>query len=125
MKVNEELSLLVILEKSKMTSLRAELIRARIPDDKVDALVALYRKDHPNETASDLFFRISTDRGARLNTVKQVELQLARVKPKCSCTTASGIHRWQTGNYAPFIHQIYRLQYVWCFILNLNICQNS
>jgi para-nitrobenzyl esterase len=59
--------------------LHAELT-ARIPADKVDALLALYRRDHPHESPSDLYFRISTDRGARFNAARQAELQLARGK---------------------------------------------
>ncbi len=56
--------------------LRAELVKARIPEDKVDALLALYRRDHPKESPSDLWFRISTDRGARVNAVRQADLKL-------------------------------------------------
>jgi para-nitrobenzyl esterase len=62
--------------------LRAELIKARIPEDKVDALLSIYKRDHPKESPSDLYFRISTDRGARSNAARQAELQLAHGKAK-------------------------------------------
>jgi para-nitrobenzyl esterase len=62
------------------SGLRPELIKAKIPENKVDTLIALYKKDYPSETPSDLYFRISTDRGARSNTARQAELQLARGK---------------------------------------------
>jgi len=59
-------------------SLREELLKANIPEDRVDAVIAVYKKNHPQETPSDLFFRISTDRGARWNASRQAELHLAR-----------------------------------------------
>jgi para-nitrobenzyl esterase len=62
--------------------LRSELIKAGIQTDKVDKLLVLYKRDHPGDTPSDLYFRISTDRGARLNAATQAELQLARGKAK-------------------------------------------
>ncbi|WP_163718527.1 carboxylesterase/lipase family protein [Mangrovibacterium lignilyticum] len=58
--------------------LRSELLKAKIPEDKVDDLLALYQKAHPSDSPSDLYFRISTDRGARYNAVKQAEMQLER-----------------------------------------------
>ncbi len=57
--------------------LKAELINDGIPADKVDRLLALYHRDHPNESPSDLHFRISTDRGARFHATRQAELKLA------------------------------------------------
>ncbi|HEY3443693.1 MAG TPA: carboxylesterase family protein [Paludibaculum sp.] len=58
--------------------LRAGLLKAGVPDTKADPLLALYRRDHPKESPSDLYFRISTDRGARWNATRQAELQLAQ-----------------------------------------------
>jgi para-nitrobenzyl esterase len=60
--------------------LRAELVKARLSEDKVDPLLALYRRDHPKENPTDLFFRISSDRGARRNAARQAELKLAQGK---------------------------------------------
>ena len=60
--------------------LRNELIKAKIPEDKVGDLLKRYKKNHPADSPSDLYFRISTDRGARYNSVKQAEMQLARDK---------------------------------------------
>lgn len=58
--------------------LREELIKANIPEDRVDEVIAVYKRNHPQEKYSDLFFRISTDRGARWNAARQAELHLAR-----------------------------------------------
>ncbi len=60
--------------------LRNELTKAKIPENKVDDLLKLYKRDHPEDSPSDLYFRISSDRGARFNAVKQAEMQLARGK---------------------------------------------
>lgn len=62
--------------------LREELVKTNIPEDRVDAVIAVYKKNHPQETPSDLFFRISTDRGARFNAARQAELHLSRGKAK-------------------------------------------
>lgn len=62
------------------TGLRSELLKARIPENKLDGFLKLYKKAHPEDSPSDLYFRISTDRGARYNAVKQAEMQLARGK---------------------------------------------
>jgi para-nitrobenzyl esterase len=70
------------LYKLDESGLRAELIKAKVPVDKADALLTLYKRDHPKESASDLYFRIATDRGARYNAARQAELQLARGKAK-------------------------------------------
>ena len=37
----------------------------------------MYHRDHPKESPSDLYFRISSDRGARRNAATQAELKLA------------------------------------------------
>ena len=60
--------------------LRDELIKAGVPEDKVDPLIALYQRNHPAESPSDLYFRISTDRGARTNATKQAELKCEQGK---------------------------------------------
>ncbi len=60
------------------SGLRNELVKAKIPESKVEDLLKLYQIVYPNEGPSDLYFRISSDRGARYNAVKQAELQLAR-----------------------------------------------
>jgi para-nitrobenzyl esterase len=62
--------------------LRERIVKAGIPEAEVSSLLALYRKDHPNDNPTDLFFRISTDRGARRNAVKQAELKLEQGKAK-------------------------------------------
>lgn len=60
--------------------LRAELLKVRVPENRVDEVIALYKKNHPSETPSNLYFRITTDRGARINAARQAELQLAKGK---------------------------------------------
>lgn len=58
--------------------LRAQLEKAGIPVAKLDSLLAAYHRDHPRDTPSDLYFRISADRGARWCAVRQAELQIAQ-----------------------------------------------
>jgi para-nitrobenzyl esterase len=62
--------------------LRDRIVNAGIPDANVAPLLAAYHRDHPNETPSDIYFRISTDRGARWNAVRQAELKIAQGKAK-------------------------------------------
>jgi para-nitrobenzyl esterase len=62
--------------------LRARLTKAGIPEANVEPLVTLYRRDHPADSSADLYFRISTDRGARRNAVRQAELKLGQRKAK-------------------------------------------
>ena len=62
--------------------LKAALVKNGMPAEKVDPLLALYHRDHPKESPSDLYFRISTDRGARRNAARQAELKLADGKTK-------------------------------------------
>jgi para-nitrobenzyl esterase len=60
--------------------LHARLIKAQVPENKVDQMIALYRKNHPKESMTDLWFRISTDRGARRNAAQQAELKCGQGK---------------------------------------------
>jgi para-nitrobenzyl esterase len=62
------------------TDLRARVIKAGIAEPDVDALLALYRRDHPKDSPTDLYFRISTDRGARRNATRQTELKAEQGK---------------------------------------------
>jgi para-nitrobenzyl esterase len=57
-------------------SLRAKKISSGIPADVVNALIKTYRTDYPSESPSDIFFRMSSDRGARANAIAQAEEQL-------------------------------------------------
>ncbi len=56
--------------------LRARLEKAGIGG--AEKLIALYRRDFPRESATDIYFRISSDRGARHSAIQQAERQLAR-----------------------------------------------
>ena len=59
-------------------ALQQRLTASGIPPEEVKALLALYHRDHPSDTPSDLFFRIATDRGARWNATRQAELKVAQ-----------------------------------------------
>jgi para-nitrobenzyl esterase len=58
-------------------SLKAKKIASGLPPMVVDALVEIYRKDYPRDSASDIFFRMSSDQAARANAIAQAERQLA------------------------------------------------
>jgi para-nitrobenzyl esterase len=60
------------------TGLRNRLVKTGIPASNLDALLAAYHRDHPKDTPSDIYFRISTGRGARWNAVRQAELKMAQ-----------------------------------------------
>ncbi|HWB87337.1 MAG TPA: carboxylesterase family protein [Bryobacteraceae bacterium] len=49
------------------------LAQLRVPENDVDELIAIYRKARPDATPSDIFFGISSDRGTRMNAIKQAE----------------------------------------------------
>jgi len=57
--------------------LREREIKAGIPESEVDKLLALYHRDYPSDTPSDLYFRISSDRGARRHVINQADRKLA------------------------------------------------
>ncbi len=58
--------------------LRDHIVKAGIPEAHADSLLAAYHRDYPKDNPSDIYFRISTDRGARWNAVKQAELKIAQ-----------------------------------------------
>ena len=80
----DESSLFSLKDESLFTldeaGLRTRLVKSGIPEAKVDPLLALYHRDHPSDTPSDLYFRISADRGARYNAVRLAELKLEQRK---------------------------------------------
>jgi para-nitrobenzyl esterase len=49
-----------------------------IPVAGVKDVIDAYRQDFPNASASDLYFRIQTDRGARRNAIAQAEMKAAQ-----------------------------------------------
>jgi para-nitrobenzyl esterase len=64
-------SLFSLSDADMRTKLKSYL---RLTDDaQLDSLIATYRKDRPNETASDIYFAITTDRMMRLNAITQAE----------------------------------------------------
>ena len=56
-------------------ALRDQEIKSGVPADKADALIAQYRSDYPSDSASDVYFRIAGDRGARRNALEQAQAQ--------------------------------------------------
>lgn len=60
--------------------LRARIVKSGIPEGEVDTLLGLYRRDHPKDSSTDLYFRIATDRGARRNARRQAELKVEQGK---------------------------------------------
>ena len=62
------------------SALRGRVIKAGFPENKVKELLAVYRRHHPNDSPTDLYFRISTDRGARRNAILQAEMKLEQGK---------------------------------------------
>ena len=63
------------------SGLRKQVVDAGIPADAADRLLALYRRDHPSESPSDLYFRIMTDRGTRERAITQAERKAAQAAP--------------------------------------------
>lgn len=60
--------------------LRDRLVQTGISDAAVDQLLALYLRDHPQDSPSDLYFRIGADRGARARLMAQVERKIEQDK---------------------------------------------
>jgi para-nitrobenzyl esterase len=58
--------------------LQERVSKSGIPADKADALIAQYRATNPKDSASDIWFRLSSDRGARRNAIRQAEAKLAQ-----------------------------------------------
>jgi para-nitrobenzyl esterase len=61
-------------------------------DSKLDSLIALYRKNRPNATPSDIFFAITTDRFWRMDAVTQAERKAAQH----AAPAYVDIYEWQT-----------------------------
>ena len=47
-------------------------------DAQLDALVAVYKKDRPDATPSDIYFAVTTDRMMRINAITQAERKAAQ-----------------------------------------------
>ncbi|MBM3728869.1 MAG: carboxylesterase/lipase family protein [Acidobacteria bacterium] len=58
--------------------LRRRAVESGISQADVDPLLAAYRKAHPSESPSQLYFRLSSDRGARWNALRQAERKIAQ-----------------------------------------------
>jgi para-nitrobenzyl esterase len=57
-------------------TLKEREIKAGIPEGQVGSLLDKYRQDYPADSPSDLYFRISADRGARTNAIAQAQAKL-------------------------------------------------
>lgn len=62
------------------TGLHDHLVKGGIPEPDANRIIALYHRDHPSETPSDLYFRMASDRGARQNALAQAERRIAQGK---------------------------------------------
>jgi len=58
------------------------MIKSSIPEEKAKELLALYQRDYPDDTPSDIYFRMVADRGFRSGAIKLAELKLAQSKGK-------------------------------------------
>ncbi|WP_370479750.1 carboxylesterase/lipase family protein [Tamlana flava] len=65
-----------------LKGLKNNLIKDGISEDNLDGLLKLYQRDYPEDSMSDLYFRISSDRSFRRSANKLAELQLANKKSK-------------------------------------------
>ena len=61
-----------------MSGLRERVVQGGVPASAVDELIAFYQRDYPSDSPSDIYFRISTDRGARMNAINQAERKVAQ-----------------------------------------------
>jgi para-nitrobenzyl esterase len=82
--------------------LRDRMVNSGIPSSDVDALLSVYHRDHPKDTPSDFYFRITTDRGARWNTVRQAELQMTQGKAKVYVYSFDWVPPIAGGKYRAF-----------------------
>ncbi len=61
-------------------SLRERILQAKVAPDQVDPLLAAYRRENPNDSPTDCWFRFATDRDARLKAIRQAERKLAQAQ---------------------------------------------
>lgn len=62
------------------TELRARILKAGVAESAIDKVISTYRHDHPKETPTDLYFRITTDLTTRRNSTRQAELKARQGK---------------------------------------------
>ena len=82
-----------------MAGLRERIVQAGVPASAVDELLAFYQRDYPSDSPSDIYFRISTDRGARMNAISQAERKVAQGNGAVYMTTSPGIRRSPTAKW--------------------------
>ena len=60
--------------------LRKQILDGGMPSDATEKLIALYKRDYPSDSPTDIYFRIVTDRGTRENATTQAERKVAQAK---------------------------------------------
>jgi hypothetical protein len=60
--------------------MRDALVKGGVPEGKVASLIALYRRDYPKDSPSDLYFRIAGDRAVRNRAIAQAERKVTQGK---------------------------------------------
>ena len=60
--------------------LRTALVKGGVPEEKVDSVIGVYRRDHPKDSPSDRYFRIAGDRAVRTRAIAQAEHKAAQGK---------------------------------------------
>jgi para-nitrobenzyl esterase len=60
--------------------LRSSLVKAGLSEGDLDRILTAYRRDHPGDSPTNLYFRIASDRGARRNAITQAERKVAQGK---------------------------------------------
>jgi para-nitrobenzyl esterase len=73
--------------------LKEREIKSGIPASAVDAILEKYRQDYSDDSPSDLYFRMATDKGFRSNAIAQAEAKLAQD----SGTVHMYYFAWNTG----------------------------
>ena len=94
-----ESSLLLGMGDASLFTLDDATMRAKLKtylhltdDAKVDELIAVYKKDRPGASPSDLYFAITTDRMMRMNAITQAERKVAQA----SAPAYMYIFNWRT-----------------------------
>ncbi len=61
-------------------ALRDRILQAKVAPDQVDPLLAAYRRENPQDSPTDCWFRFATDRDVRLKAIRQAERKLTQAQ---------------------------------------------
>ncbi len=61
-------------------ALRDRILLSNLSPDQVDPLLDAYRRENPQDSPTDTWFRFATDRDARLKAIRQAERKLAQAQ---------------------------------------------